>query len=346
MNREFIKQQINRLDFLMSQNKLTTLEKREKRKIMGSIEDYLNSETKLNGKWEEFFVSCPHCDDSNFVYIYDDNKTCYCLACGKEFDSADVIEIPKDKIVDVDFTPDITEATTDLEDSISDDPELVKRLADKIVSGTTEQKTLPLQLSGPVRTYVPKKSGKTGAVTYGYDDDGYARSCTHTPRHVISGEDWGVWAGKKLDCRDVAHNYDIVLNLTWGTVKEHHNIPIKELQKYEAIGKDFTEVKLDWPDYGAVRLPKQFWIDLIKYAKEHKSRILVFCEGGHGRTGTAVAVMMVLGLGYTPRQAVQWLRKHYCGEAVESQAQMHYIESMYDAEASNVKEKAKVQVQE
>jgi protein-tyrosine phosphatase len=53
------------------------------------------------------------------------------------------------------------------------------------------------------------------------------------------------------------------------------------------------------------------------------------CQGGHGRTGTALAILGCL-LGVIPEGAdpVVWVREHYCLEAVETSKQISYIEKI------------------
>lgn len=63
-------------------------------------------------------------------------------------------------------------------------------------------------------------------------------------------------------------------------------------------------------------------------AAELKSRrkVLVACDGGHGRTGTVLAaVAVVLGL---TRDPVNWIRANYCERAVESEIQILALKAM------------------
>ena len=53
-------------------------------------------------------------------------------------------------------------------------------------------------------------------------------------------------------------------------------------------------------------------------------RVEVGCLGGHGRTGTALAVLAVLG-GHPPDEAVAWVRANYCPEAVETAEQEAFV---------------------
>ena len=56
----------------------------------------------------------------------------------------------------------------------------------------------------------------------------------------------------------------------------------------------------------------------------------VGCIGGHGRTGTVLsAIVAELG----DKDAIQWVRKHYCKKAVESDAQVAFLRKHYGVSA-------------
>lgn len=172
-------------------------------------------------------------------------------------------------------------------------------------------------------------------------------SCNHPPTHVISGKTWNIYAGKKYDVDKAVDNYDIVLNLTGWSLQndKKHIIPFAEMSKWCKKDKTvykYKEICLDWPDMGLVDLPVQFWQELIKLFEKKKSKVLMFCIGGHGRTGTAMAVLLVLGLGYTPEKAVEWVRTNYCKQAIETWKQINYVYSMVGLEAPPSKERKDV----
>ena len=103
-----------------------------------------------------------------------------------------------------------------------------------------------------------------------------------------------------------------------------------ELTKY-----DSRVINLDVVDQQAPKLPAKFWLDLldglVRIAKGEPSKtleVLVRCMGGHGRTGCVVAVLAWLCGATGEEEPVAWLRKAYCKEAVESNAQFNYIELM------------------
>ncbi|HEY0805707.1 MAG TPA: protein-tyrosine phosphatase family protein [Pseudonocardiaceae bacterium] len=82
---------------------------------------------------------------------------------------------------------------------------------------------------------------------------------------------------------------------------------------------------LHWPDF---RLPadRAATSAALREAWQRATaeRVEVACEGGHGRTGTALACLAVLD-GVPPRDAVDYVRTHYAARAVETPWQRRYV---------------------
>lgn len=82
-----------------------------------------------------------------------------------------------------------------------------------------------------------------------------------------------------------------------------------------------------WPDLGLPREPARFrralhW--LLRQAAEGR-RVEIGCAGGHGRTGTTLAGLLVLQGMTTPR-AIQTIRRDYCHDAVETKSQTEMLQ--------------------
>lgn len=101
------------------------------------------------------------------------------------------------------------------------------------------------------------------------------------------------------------------------------------LEKLMYITPPVPNIWIKWPDYGIVPFKKEWWHKLMGILDEVEGAVLIYCMGGHGRTGTAAAIIATLGglvpLGECP---VEWLRSVYCEKVVESQAQIGYIEAI------------------
>jgi protein-tyrosine phosphatase len=60
------------------------------------------------------------------------------------------------------------------------------------------------------------------------------------------------------------------------------------------------------------------------WARAENGRVEIACAGGHGRTGTALACLVVLDR-LPGGQAVAYVRQHYAPQAVETPWQRRYV---------------------
>jgi protein-tyrosine phosphatase len=88
---------------------------------------------------------------------------------------------------------------------------------------------------------------------------------------------------------------------------------------------------LDWPDFGLPEDPATVAAALQTVLEKARAgqRVEIGCLGGHGRTGTALACLAVLD-GCAAAGAVNWVRTNYCGHAVETPAQEHFVARFHD----------------
>jgi hypothetical protein len=85
---------------------------------------------------------------------------------------------------------------------------------------------------------------------------------------------------------------------------------------------------VDWPDFGVPadrEAVTAALADLLDRARRGE-RVELGCLGGHGRTGTALALLAVLA-GTPAAEAVAWVRSAYCAKAVETPEQAAYVEA-------------------
>lgn len=91
-------------------------------------------------------------------------------------------------------------------------------------------------------------------------------------------------------------------------------------------GGNADAISLDWRDYGVPEVRPEFWVALHQEVKRRDIKnVLFYCMGGHGRTGTALASILVMNGTYTGPGATEFVRKHYCKKAVESKSQDEYL---------------------
>jgi len=83
-----------------------------------------------------------------------------------------------------------------------------------------------------------------------------------------------------------------------------------------------------WPDFRIPADPGAAVATLRRvYDRCAEERVEVACGGGVGRTGTALAVLAIMG-GVPPREAVAWVRSNYRPRAVETPWQRRWIASL------------------
>lgn len=99
------------------------------------------------------------------------------------------------------------------------------------------------------------------------------------------------------------------------------------------LGKDLVAwtpppmLTLEWDDRGVPPIGAEWWRRFIEALKKVEGRVVFYCIGGHGRTGTALAILAGLS-GQTKGDVVKWVRKVYCEKAVETNAQLDYFEEV------------------
>lgn len=160
------------------------------------------------------------------------------------------------------------------------------------------------------------------------------KSHGHAPTRILEGDHnggWSLYIGSRYDVKHDAEGFDMIVNLSGGSIfMDHirHIVPshFAKVAKYSEPESPHSsaadrEIILDWPNYGVPRLQFQFWVDLYEQMKMTK-RTLLFCLGGHGRTGTATCLLMLASAAHTDgEKAIAWLRSHYCLKVVEGSQQ-------------------------
>lgn len=103
---------------------------------------------------------------------------------------------------------------------------------------------------------------------------------------------------------------------------------LPEVSKLQYIKPPIPNIWLAWPDYGIVPFDRQWWENLVAVIGRVKGAVLIYCMGGHGRTGTAASIIACLGGIIKPEDGcpVLWLRKAYCDKVVECNEQLDYIQ--------------------
>ncbi len=162
--------------------------------------------------------------------------------------------------------------------------------------------------------------GGLDGINAGFGRGGYYRynSCRHNMTEVRLPDALGtvVHCSASTDVRGRANrpDYAVYLHAGWTASSIATFIP--------------------WEDYGT---PFVAWeqvrgVVMDFYARAVRGeRVEVGCMGGHGRTGTFLAaVVMLADPNMTPTGAVAWVRKHYCAKAVEDRSQEYWLKWFSD----------------
>lgn len=117
------------------------------------------------------------------------------------------------------------------------------------------------------------------------------------------------------------------------TEQEYQDLPDERVQLFASFNRSpFPEslcsLVWGWPDFGIPYKP-QAAISIIlnawEYAYARGWPLEIGCTGGHGRTGTMLAIILVHAEGLMPEEAISAVREEYCPLAIETAAQEEFV---------------------
>ena len=150
------------------------------------------------------------------------------------------------------------------------------------------------------------------------------RHCFHSPTKVVEID------GIQYYCADkggvAEFKGDAVLNLSG---RQH--IPQFDIPELDAeVEHQYEELLFAWPDFGVPHIKPTFWAALHRFVKAQGwSSVCIHCEGGHGRTGTAIVALMMSVGSMDLVDAVGEMRRLYCRYAIETPEQIDYLRELY-----------------
>lgn len=162
----------------------------------------------------------------------------------------------------------------------------------------------------------------------------YNRPCHIGTVHLFDIGKAAIFGGKALDLVDLT-NWDILIplisnyDLRFPVVDIQTNPDARELFSEEVTAPYYPAIMgLSWADFEAPFYSAEWWKRLVQDFEQmdEPMNTLIYCEGGHGRTGTALSILAQLS-GVVPdgMSPVAWVRQKYCRKAVESEEQLAYI---------------------
>lgn len=159
--------------------------------------------------------------------------------------------------------------------------------------------------------------------------------CRHKPTLIFKAGSLEVYGASRMNIdENSVRGFDLVVNLLGRRRFLEGGNLIRGSQKW-AFLKKFTsraaveELVLDWKDQAVFPVGRDFWVALYEaLIKDGYKKVVFFCEGGHGRTGTAVGCLMTVALNIHGGRAIKEIRENYCRQAIESKKQEDYVRSM------------------
>lgn len=156
--------------------------------------------------------------------------------------------------------------------------------------------------------------------------------CHYGPRRVFTVGGVTVWGSNHMEMRREKDDKFFALRIRIDDGFYTHDTLVRGSTDFEAahpelIVKTPPFMEIIWADYGVPSLNYTWWANLAKYLLTVKGNVVVYCMGGHGRTGTALSIlaylMKAVKKGDDP---IEFVRAKYCDKVVESTEQVDYIE--------------------
>ena len=189
-----------------------------------------------------------------------------------------------------------------------------------------------------------KELGKTGVVN---NKSTYTASTTYTSCHdgnvfIFKKDGISIYGAGNLKDSE-PHKVDIVLDLDRNvkTASWKEDLPShfksREMSNSKVVVLDLFIKDMHAPEHATAEFWRLFWEDLKGEAqkKDNKNlKVLVMCQGGHGRTGVVVA-SLIMASAYNKtdipknQHVVAWIREKYCDKAVESIKQTDYLSRVW-----------------
>lgn len=120
---------------------------------------------------------------------------------------------------------------------------------------------------------------------------------------------------------------DLVINFT---SQSNLKVDTKDLPKLSnQLDLPFKEIMVPWPDLSVPMVKPGFWKALHDQILKKKYTSVCFqCSASHGRTGTALAAMLIANAEYSAHEAVEFVREDHCEDAVETDEQVEYLKQL------------------
>jgi hypothetical protein len=163
----------------------------------------------------------------------------------------------------------------------------------------------------------------------------FVPKCRHKPSAVFEHEGVIYMGASRKHVEGESFNADdLVLCLLGSTRKRVLIYADDEWSALEPFARDDVSaahhyLSIDWRDWSAPPVPPKFWQAFHDTVRSKGiKRVIVHCEGGHGRTGTALAALLMTLKKCSATDAADFIHTDYCKEAIESESQVEYLTNL------------------
>lgn len=198
-------------------------------------------------------------------------------------------------------------------------------------------KKMPIQLPAAVKGGA--KNQNTGSYSGGWSGTGYSsghESHTHKGTDVVyESNGKQLYAGNGRGVDESSGFWDLIIDCAsqlpfvnqYGCVKERSDKRFDVLRKYIWFPKKVQSeiLSLDWPDMGILPAGLDFWLKLWEMLP---AKTVAMCFGGHGRTGTCLAALMIAN-GEDYYDTIDHIRTQHCDRAIETVGQCKYLHGLF-----------------
>lgn len=198
----------------------------------------------------------------------------------------------------------------------------------------TSCKCCNYKFKAEITSYRRKTGGNTSNVTgyTGITSKSYSAPCRHKPSPVFSFDDLMFYGGSRYTITGTPEldKIQVVLNASGTALNswDKTSLPpeFQSLNRFITADYHFKELVIDWMDGQGPDVLPGFWQEFIQLCKDQGFKhIMCICFGGHGRTGTALASIMLASGYWNLKESVEIIHKIYCVEAIETSAQYKYL---------------------
>lgn len=150
-------------------------------------------------------------------------------------------------------------------------------------------------------------------------------NCRHPKGSIFKIGKTNIYASSVLDIEQ--RDWALIIDCS-GFLKSASVPPLLHGPNTEGTQFNFKKffydiLSLPWQDLSSPLIKVSFWKYLTKNLP--KGDVAICCTGGHGRTGTALAAILMVARNKNADNAINWIRKQYCNNAVETESQINYL---------------------